>query len=382
MIQFLKFYGVLNLWRIDKRILAQFDFISIILIIPLIITSHWLIDEVVPALAQKQTAYVGVSFLVFLGVFFLPIRRMIWVIPLIYWINIALLIAVEFFGHARLGAQRWIDIPFIDATIQPSEFVKPALILMLAYLIHRNPPPMQGYKIKEFLRISFYILLPFFLIANEPDLGTAMVLLLIGYGVLFFIGVYWKIWAVILGAILLLSPVAYKFLLHDYQKTRIKDFLSEKPSYHVQQSIIAIGSGGLTGKSKDEATQTQMRFLPISTSDFIFAFLVERSGFLGALGIILIYVTLILHLFSLSLFYNDYYIKVVTISISFMIFIYMGINIAMTIGYAPVVGVPLPMFSYGGSSFINFIILIAIMQNLITFRYKDMYDGRGTKSFL
>ncbi|MDD3506194.1 MAG: FtsW/RodA/SpoVE family cell cycle protein [Sulfurimonas sp.] len=370
------------MWRIDKRILAQFDFISIILIIPLIITSHWLIDEVVPALAQKQMAYVGVSFLVFLGVFFLPIRRMIWVIPLIYWINIALLIAVEFFGHARLGAQRWIDIPFIDATIQPSEFVKPALILMLAYLIHRNPPPMQGYKIKEFLRISFYILLPFFLIANEPDLGTDMVLLLIGYGVLFFIGVYWKIWAVILGAILLLSPVAYKFLLHDYQKTRIKDFLSEKPSYHVQQSIIAIGSGGLTGKSKDEATQTQMRFLPISTSDFIFAFLVERSGFLGALGIILIYVTLILHLFSLSLFYNDYYIKVVTISISFMIFIYMGINIAMTIGYAPVVGVPLPMFSYGGSSFINFIILIAIMQNLITFRYKDMYDGRGTKSFL
>jgi len=382
MIQFLKFYGVSNLWRIDKRILAQFDVFSIILIIPLIITSHWLIDEVVPALAQKQIAYVGVSFIVFLGVFLLPIRRMSWVIPLIYWINIALLLAVEFFGHARLGAQRWIEIPFINTTIQPSEFVKPALILMLAYLIHKNPPPIEGYKIKDFLKISFYILLPFILIAKEPDLGTALILLLLGYGVLFFIGVHWKIWAVILGAILLLSPIAYKFLLHDYQKTRIKDFLSEKPSYHVQQSIIAIGSGGLTGKSKDEATQTQMRFLPISTSDFIFAFLVERSGFLGALGIILIYVILILHLFSLSVFYSDYYIKVVTISISFMIFIYMGVNISMTIGYAPVVGIPLPMFSYGGSSFLNFIILFAIMQNLITFRYKDMYDGRGTKSFL
>ncbi len=307
---------------------------------------------------------------------------MSWVIPLIYWINIVLLLAVEFFGHARLGAQRWIEIPFINTTIQPSEFVKPALILMLAYLIHKNPPPIEGYKIKDFLKISFYILLPFILIAKEPDLGTALILLLLGYGVLFFIGVHWKIWAVILGAILLLSPIAYKFLLHDYQKTRIKDFLSEKPSYHVQQSIIAIGSGGLTGKSKDEATQTQMRFLPISTSDFIFAFLVERSGFLGALGIILIYVILILHLFSLSVFYSDYYIKVVTISISFMIFIYMGVNISMTIGYAPVVGIPLPMFSYGGSSFLNFIILFAIMQNLITFRYKDMYDGRGTKSFL
>ncbi len=382
MIQFLKFYGVSNLWRIDKRILAQFDFFSIIFIIPLVITSNWLIGEVVPALAQKQMAYVGVSLLVFLVVFFLPIRRMSWLIPLIYWINIGLLLAVEFFGHARLGAQRWIEIPFINATIQPSEFVKPALILMLAYLIKKNPPPINGYRLKEFLKISAYILLPFFLIAKEPDLGTALILLLVGYGVLFFIGVYWKIWAVILSSILLFSPLAYKFLLHDYQKTRIKDFLSEKPSYHVQQSIIAIGSGGLTGKSKEEATQTQMRFLPIATSDFIFAFLVERSGFLGALGIILIYVLLILHLMSLSIFNTDYYIKVVTIAISFMIFIYMAVNISMTIGYAPVVGVPLPMFSYGGSSFITFVILFAIMQNLITFRYKDMYDGRGKKSFL
>ncbi|MCD6258851.1 MAG: rod shape-determining protein RodA [Helicobacteraceae bacterium] len=370
------------MWRFDKRILAQFDFISIILIIPLIIVSNWLIGEVVPALAQKQSAYVGVAFLAFLGVFLLPIRRMSWLIPLIYWVNILLLLAVEFFGHARLGAQRWIEIPFINATIQPSEFVKPALILMLAYLIHRNPPPFQGYKLKDFLKMSAYILLPFILIAKEPDLGTALVLILIGYGVLFFIGVYWKIWLGIGIALALFLPIAYQFLLHDYQKTRIKDFLSEKPSYHVQQSIIAIGSGGLTGKSKDDATQTQMRFLPIATSDFIFAFLVERTGFLGALAIILIYVLLILHLLSLSVFNNDYYIKVVTISIAFMIFIYMGVNILMTIGFAPVVGVPLPMFSYGGSSFINFIILFAIMQNLITFRYKDMYDSRGTKSFL
>ncbi|MEA3371282.1 MAG: FtsW/RodA/SpoVE family cell cycle protein [Campylobacterota bacterium] len=370
------------MWRFDKRILAQFDFFSIILIIPLVITSNWLIGEVVPALAQKQSAYAGVAFLAFIVVFLLPIRRMSWLIPLIYWINIGLLLAVEFFGHARLGAQRWIELPFINATIQPSEFVKPALILMLAYLIHRNPPPVHGYRIKDFLILSSYILLPFFLIAKEPDLGTALVLLLIGYGALFFVGVYWKIWATIITAILLLSPLSYKFLLHDYQKVRINDFLSEKPSYHVEQSIIAIGSGGWTGKDKDDATQTQMRFLPIATSDFIFAFVVERTGFLGALALILIYVMLILHLLSLSIFNKDYFIKVVTVSISFMIFIYMGVNIAMTIGYAPVVGVPLPMFSYGGSSFLNFIILFAIMQNLITFRYKDMYDVRGTKSFV
>ena len=383
MIQFFQFiFGAINLWRFDKGILSQFDFFSIILIIPLVISSNWLIGEAVPALAQKQVAYVGVAFFAFIFVFFLPIRRMSWLIPIIYWANITLLLAVEFFGHSRLGAQRWIDIPFINATIQPSEFVKPALILMLAYLIHKNPPPIQGYRIKEFLKLSFYILLPFFLIAKEPDLGTALVLLLIGYGVLFFVGIHWKILTTIAIVAILLVPVAYKFILHDYQKTRINDFLSEKPSYHVQQSIIAIGSGGWSGKDKEDATQTQMKFLPIATSDFIFAFVVERTGFLGALGLITLYAILILHLLSLAIFNKDYFIKVVSVSISFMIFIYMGVNISMTIGYAPVVGVPLPMFSYGGSSFLNFMVLFAIMQNLITFRYRDMYDNRGTKSFM
>jgi len=383
MIQFLKFiFGVINLWKFNKSILTQFDFFSIILIIPLVIGSNFLIGEAVPALAQKQLAYVGVAALTFVGVFFLPIRRMSWFIPLIYWVNIGLLFAVQFFGHARLGAQRWIDIPFINATIQPSEFVKPALILMLAYLIHKVPPPLQGYRIKEFSKLSFYILLPFFLIAKEPDLGTALVLLFIGFGVLFFIGIQWKIMATIAISAILFIPIAYQFILHDYQKVRINDFLSEKPSYHVHQSIIAIGSGGWTGKSKENATQTQMKFLPIATSDFIFAFVVERTGFLGAFALIMLYAILILHLFSLALFNKDYYIKVVSASISFMIFIYMGVNISMTIGFAPVVGVPLPMFSYGGSSFLNFMVLFAIMQNLITFQYKDMYDNRGTKSFL
>ncbi len=370
------------MWRFDKSILSQFDFLSIILIIPLVIMSHWLIGEAVEALAQKQIAYVGIALLVFVGVFLLPIRRMSWLIPFIYWGNILLLLGVEFFGHSRLGAQRWIDIPFINATIQPSEFVKPALILMLAYLINKNPPPMGGYRIKDFLKISVYILLPFILIAKEPDLGTAMVLLLIGYSILFFIGIYWKIIATIVATVILISPLVYKYGLHDYQKTRIKDFVSATPSYHVQQSIIAIGSGGWSGKNKENATQTQMKFLPIATSDFIFAFVVERTGFLGALGLILIYVMLILHLLSLAIFNKDYYIKVVTAAISFMIFIYMGVNVSMTIGYAPVVGVPLPMFSYGGSSFLNFMILFAIMQNLITFRYKDLYDKSGTKSFV
>ena len=372
----------LYLWRFDKSVLSQFDFISIILIIPLVVISNHLISEAIPALAEKQLAYVSLSIIIFFVVFLIPLRRISWLIPIMYWTTIVLLLGVEFFGHARLGAKRWIEIPFINATIQPSEFVKPALILMLAYLIHKNPPPIGGYRLKDFIKMAAYIVIPFILIAKEPDLGTATVLMLIGFGILFYVGVYWKIWAVLVSAFLLFAPLAYNFLLHDYQKQRIHDFLAEKPSYHVQQSIIAIGSGGLTGKDKDEATQTQMKFLPIATSDFIFAFLVERFGFVGAAGVILLYMLLILHLLSLSVYNSDYYIKVVTAGIALMIFVYMSVNIAMTIGFAPVVGVPLPMFSYGGSSFITFVTLFAIMQNLITFKYRDEYEDIGKKSFL
>jgi len=226
-----------------------------------------------------------------------------------------------------------------------------------------------------------FILLPFFLIAKEPDLGTATVLLLLGVGVLFLVGVKWQVWVTLAVGFLVSAPLIYT-QLHDYQKKRITDFLSEKPSYHVQQSIIAIGSGGVFGKPKEEATQTQMKFLPIASSDFIFAYVVERFGFVGAMALIGLYVLIILHLLSISLFTNDAYIKVVAASISLLIFVYMSVNIAMTIGLAPVVGVPLPMFSYGGSSFVNFMILYGILENLMAFRFVELYHRRGKKSFV
>ncbi|MDA3945862.1 MAG: FtsW/RodA/SpoVE family cell cycle protein [Helicobacteraceae bacterium] len=369
------------MFKIDRRILAHFDYPSIILLLPLIFISHWLIGEVHPALAQKHSVYVSIGILVFLLFFFLPLRRFNWLIPFFYWFNIALLISVEFFGHSRLGAKRWIDIPFINFTLQPSELMKPAFVLMLAYIISRNPPPKDGYELTDFLKISFYILLPFILIAKEPDLGTATVLLLIGAGTLFLVGVNWKIWATLIVGILISAPLLYS-QLHDYQKQRLSDFVAEKPSYHVEQSIIAIGSGGVIGKVKEEATQTQMRFLPIASSDFIFAYVVERFGFIGAFLLITLYAAIILHLLSLSIINEDMYIKVVAAGLSLMIFVYMSVNIAMTMGLAPVVGVPLPMFSYGGSSFVNFMVLFAILENLLAFRIHEMYTGRGKKSFV
>jgi len=361
---------------IDRRIITHFDFAILFMILPLLFLSNYLVSEVNDILAKKQIVYYIVGFIAFFVAFLMPIREYKWLVPAIYWINILLLVAVEFFGVTKLGAKRWLEIPFTHFTIQPSEIFKPAFILMLAYLIQNNPPPPNGYGWKDFAKISFYILLPFFLIAKEPDLGTALILLIIGFGVLFIVGVNWKIWVTLLLLFSLTAPLAYKYLLHDYQRKRIRDFLSEKPSYHVQQSIIAIGSGGLKGKPKDEATQTQLRFLPIATSDFIFAYFVERFGFFGALGLVALYALLILHIFSLYFkLEQDYFTKVVAVSIALLLFTYMSVNIAMTIGLAPVVGVPLPLFSYGGSSFVTFMVLLGILEHLLAFRFKFLYNS-------
>ncbi len=359
----------------DKRIVSHFDYVLIIFILPLILLSYHLINETNEILANKQLVYFSISLLAFIGVFIFPIRKNIRFIPFLYWLGIILLLAVEFFGEARLGARRWLSIPFINTTIQPSELIKPVFILMLGYLIQNRPPQSGGYNLKDFIYFSFYILLPFVLIVKEPDLGTALVLLLVGYGILFIIGVNWKIWATIILFIGISSPLSYTYLIKDYQKKRIKDFISEKPSYHVQQSIIAIGSGGLSGKESDEATQTQLKFLPIATSDFIFAFFVERYGFLGAVGLICLYALIIFHLLLMNYYFkDDYVIRVFASGLGLLIFLNMSVNILMVIGFAPVVGLPLPLFSYGGSSFINFIVLFAILENLLAFRFMDMYE--------
>jgi rod shape determining protein RodA len=246
---------------------------------------------------------------------------------------------------------------------------------MMCYLIKQNPPPPMGYNLKKFIIISVHILIPFALILLEPDLGTALTLFIVGFGILFIVGVNKKIWFALAAVALISSPIIFNSL-HDYQKKRIMDFIGETPSYHVKQSIIAIGSGGLIGKNKEEATQTHFKFLPIATSDFIFAYLVERGGFFGGLTLLIIYATLIFHLMTLSIaLKKDYFAQVMSSGIAFFLFIYTGVNIAMTIGFAPVVGIPLPFFSYGGSSFITFMIFFGIFENLMAFRFDPMHKS-------
>lgn len=366
----------MNRWfQFDRRILQQINFILILQLLPLFAISSYLVYEINEHLFRKQMVYYAIASAVFFVAFLIPWRKFQWLIPITYWGNLLLLLSVELFGKTILGARRWIEIPGLGVTLQPSEFIKITVLLMLAYVISRHPPHKEGYGWKMFMSLSMYILIPFILIAKEPDLGTGLVLLLSGFGVLFVVGIRARIWITLIVIVGLSAPLLYTHGLKPYQKQRIANFIG-KPSYHVQQSMIAIGSGGLHGQDREEATQTQLKFLPVSSTDFIFAYLGERLGFMGMMSVIGLYIALILHLLYISMKNSkDYFVRVLSAGIAFLFFIYMTVNILMTIGLAPVVGLPLPMFSHGGTSFIIFAFLFGILENLLAFRFYFMYNS-------
>jgi len=367
----------------DKRVFRNFSFTLMLQLIPVFIISSYLVYEINPHLFQKQMIYYVLATIAFFATMFIPWRRIMWwFAPLLYILNVALLAAVPLIGKTVLGAQRWIEIPGIGITIQPSEFMKVNVIMLLAYLISKKPPSPTGYGFFAFIKLSLVILIPFLMIAKEPDLGTALVLLISGYGVLFIVGIDWKIWTVLIILVGAAAPVGYEYGLKDYQKKRIVDALS-KPSYQVRQALIAIGSGGMEGKTKEGSTQTQLKFLPVSSTDFIFAYLGERFGFKGMLLVIGLYVLLIFNLLYIAAKYKqDYYIKTFASGLAFLFFVYMGVNIYMIIGMAPVVGLPLPMFSHGGTSFIIFAIIFGILQNLIAFKDYNRYTSDSKISMI
>jgi len=367
---------VKNWFDFDKRLLTNINYILILQLLPIFAVSSYLVYEINERLFYKQMIYYAIAFGAFIVATIIPWRRIIWwFAPLFYLVNIGLLIAVKFVGKTILGAKRWIEIPGIHVTIQPSEFTKVGVMLLLAYLVSKRPPPEKGYGVWSFLKLSVVIAIPFIIIAKEPDLGTALVLLITGYGILFLIGVDRKIWLVLLVLAGVGAPIIYEYGLKPYQKKRIYDAIHH-PSYQVRQALIAIGSGGMEGKAKEEATQTQLKFLPVSSTDFIFAYLGERLGFKGMVTVIVLYILLILHLLFIAWRHrDDYSIQTFAGGLAFLFFVYMGVNIFMIIGLAPVVGLPLPMFSHGGTSFIIFAVLFGILQNLIAFKEKYRYTS-------
>ncbi len=365
-----------NISNYFLQITKNINYILILQTMPILVISSMLIKEMNPALFHKQMTYYALSFIIFVISIYIPWKKLLWLLaPMAYVINIILLIGVEVSGKTILGAKRWLVLPG-GFTIQPSEFMKLSILLFLAFIISKRPPNKEkGYGIFDFLLMSVIILVPSMLILKEPDLGTTLLLLMGAYGVIYIVGINWKILLSIVIALAFVAPIGYKYGLKPYQKKRIEDFLG-KPSYQVQQALIAIGSGGIEGKPKEEATQTQLKFLPVSTTDFIFAYLGERYGFKGMVILVALYMLLIIHLLIISKIYeDDYHIVVLSSGLSILFFVYMGVNIYMVIGLAPVVGAPLPMFSHGGTSFIIFAFLFGILEHLISFKGYKQYNS-------
>lgn len=361
------------MFNLDRKVFSHFDYLIVFTSAPIVLLSLHLIFEVDNTLTIKQLFYIAFTLVVSCLIFILPLRRLLWIAPILYWGAIVLLLSVEIFGVDRWGARRWLEIPFIGMSVQPSEIMKIALIMMMAYNINNDPPPPEGYNLKQFLKHSFFILLPVVLVKIQPDLGTSVIIFICGYAILFIVGIHKRILMASCALLLIALPIVY-MSLSDYQLKRIESFIgandNSDSAYQVQQSIIAIGSGGLMGKKVEEATQAQLKFLPVPESDFIFAYFCERYGFVGGFMLLLLYGMLILQLISLSHQYRkDRILQVVAASIGILIFIHLSVNVLMVMKLAPVVGIPLPFFSYGGSSFLTFGILFAVLENLLAFKY-------------
>lgn len=285
---------------------------------------------------------------------------------IIYIFNIGLLLSVYIIGKNILGAKRWISLGFMS--IQPSEFAKIFLVLTFSELLaNKYSKGVRGWK--NIIMCSFHIIIPFLLILKEPDLGTSLVLIFIFFLLIFLNDVDLYPLFSLVGMGLVFVPIAYFFLLKDYQRSRIDTFLNPSKDllgsgWNVVQSMIATGSGGLLGKGFLNGTQNKLKFLPEAHTDFIFSVLSEELGFLGSSILIILYLTLIIYIINVGIKTKDRYGKFVAFGIAGIFFFHIFVNIGMAIGIMPVTGLPLLLMSYGGSSFIFSFMMLGIVQSI------------------
>jgi rod shape determining protein RodA len=322
-----------------------------------------------PDLVIGQLWRFGVALAVFFFLAALPPNLLALATPVLYIGGVATLGLVLVVGEAHGGAQRWL--PLGPVALQPSEPMKLILPLTLAAFFSRQEFP---YRWVTVIFALLLIAVPAGLVAVEPDLGTAVLITLAGGVVLFLAGVAWRLFFTLAGLALAALPVLWSNL-HDYQKRRLWGFLNPQSDpygagYHVTQSKIAIGSGGLTGKGWLNGTQAQLDFLPERHTDFIFAVLAEEFGLLGSLVLLALFLTVTVRGLLLAHRCRDAYMRLVAGSLTTMFFLYAVINIGMTTGLLPVVGVPLPLVSFGGSS------LVSIMASLGLIMAVSMRQGR------
>ena len=288
-----------------------------------------------------------------------------------YGILICLLLAVLLVGKTSLGATRWLDLGLF--TIQPSELLKIGIILTFARFFN-NYHVVGGLTIKDMLYPLALLGVPALLIMKQPDLGTAILVILIALSMALFVGLRWT---TIVGFVLVTLPMVWlgwTFFLRTYQKNRVLDFLNPERSrlgsgYHIIQSKIAVGSGGLWGKGYVKGTQAQLRFLPEQHTDFAFSVYAEEWGFIGTLLLLVLYLCLIMWGLTIARRCNDRLGALLAVGVTAMLFWHTVINIGMVIGLFPVVGVPLPFFSYGGTSMITSMVGVGILQNISMRRF-------------
>ena len=288
-----------------------------------------------------------------------------------YIISLLLLVAVEYVGVERNGSQRWLDLGVMD--LQPSEMAKITLVMILAAYYDWLP----GNKTSRPLWVIapvLLILLPTYLVLSQPDLGTSLLLLLGGATVMFLAGVHWAYFATVVTAGVSTIVAVFESrgtpwqILQDYQYRRIDTFLdpSNDPlgaGYHITQAKIAFGSGGWTGRGFMQGTQSRLNFLPEKHTDFIFTTLAEEFGFIGAIVLLILYVLIVFFCVVSALSNKDRFASLLTLGIAMTFFLFFAVNMAMVTGLAPVVGVPLPLVSYGGSAMLVLMVAFGLMQS-------------------
>jgi rod shape determining protein RodA len=290
---------------------------------------------------------------------------------LAYGVSVILLLYVEFFGSVGMGAQRWIDLGFMR--LQPSELTKITLVMVLAAYYDWLDLDKTSRPVFVILPIVM-IIVPVFLTLRQPDLGTALLLLMGGGAVMFLAGVHWAYFVGVIAAgvgavaAVLSSRGTPWQVLQDYQYRRIDTFLdpSSDPlgaGYHITQSQIALGSGGWTGRGFMEGTQSRLNFLPEKHTDFIFTTLAEEFGFVGAVSLLVLYILILAFCIFTALAARDRFASLLVMGIAAAFFLYFAVNMAMVMGLAPVVGVPLPLVSYGGSAMLVLMVAFGLVQS-------------------
>ncbi|MGZ3775645.1 MAG: rod shape-determining protein RodA [Pseudobdellovibrionaceae bacterium] len=358
--------------KLDINLIIVILALNIIGLINLYSATHGPTSTDVSSLFVSQIMWLVVGWTVFLVVTLLDYAIVSKIAIAIYAVNLLAIIYTTFFGRVALGAQRWIDLGFFR--YQPSETMKLAMIMLMAKILSSRSTQGPGMGFKEMFLPLMALGVPFVFVVKQPDLGTAMMLAAIGVSMVIFSKVkrIILISAIILGITAL--PVAWKFVLHDYQKNRILTFLSPTndprgTGYNSIQSKIAVGSGRFFGKGFMKGTQSQLEFLPERHTDFIYSVLSEEHGFVGSLSVLGLFCFLFITGIRVAANARDKFGALLTVGVLCYIFWHMFINVGMVIGLLPIVGVPLPLLSYGGSSMLTTMAGLGLVSSVAYRRY-------------